>query len=372
MLSRRDFVRLAAAASTATALPLNPFAQTAAAASSPVKKLRYAPVGLGGISVQHFMPGTRRGQFGVIAGLVSGHPDKANRLAAEYNVPAGNIYTYETFDKIRDNPDIDAVYIGLPNSMHAEYTIRAAEAGKHVLCEKPMAVSVKECENMIAACKKNDRKLMIAYRCHTQSTHMQARELVRSGAIGKVEVIEGAAGFNAAPNQWRLEKKMAGGGPLMDIGIYALNACRFIVGEEPDVISAYSSVIDNDGRFTTVEENVGWTMKFPSGAIASITSTYGATQEGFLRVHGSKGVLEFNGFGYDGISMTLRQTGLGRNDVTTQADNAKDPYQFVVESDYFSRCVLDNTPIEPSGEEGLRDIAICMRIYEAAAKNAKG
>ena len=366
MLNRRHFARLAAAASVASAMPSSLLAQAAA----PVKKLRYAPVGLGLISVQHFMPGTRMGQFGQITGLVSGHPDKAAKLAAEYSVPPGNIYTYETFDKIRDNPNIDAVYIGLPNSMHAEYTIRAAEAGKHVLCEKPMAVNVKECEAMIAACKKANRKLMIAYRCHLQSSHMQARDLVRSGAIGKVEAIEGAAGFNIAHGVWRTQRQYAGGGPLMDIGIYALNACRFILGEEPADISAYSTVVDHDDRFVDIEENVSWTMKFPSGAVASMTTTYGASQEGFIRLHGSTGVVEINGFGYDGISMTLHKTGQRRNEVTTQVDNAKDPAHFVWESDYFSRAVMDNTAIEPSGEEGLKDMQAIARIYEAAGRKA--
>jgi predicted dehydrogenase len=362
VLDRREFVRLAAATSAAASLQLSGMAQ------SPTKKVRYAPVGLGVISTQHFMPGTRMSQFGQINALVSGHPDKAHKFAAEYNVADANIYNYENFDKIRDNPEIDAVYIGLPNSMHAEYVIRAAEAGKHVLCEKPMATSLKDCQNMIAACRKNNRKLMIAYRCHLQSSHVQARELVRSGAIGNVEVIEGAAGFNSAPGVWRLNKALAGGGPLMDIGVYALNACRFVLGEEPAQIQAYASSDPNDPRFKEVEENISWTMKFPSGALASMTTTYGANQEGFLRLHGSKGVLEINGFGYAGIGLTLRQSGpAGRNEVTTQADNAKDPYQFVVESDYFSRCVLDNKePSEATGEEGMKDFAIMQKIYQSA------
>jgi predicted dehydrogenase len=363
MLNRRDFARLAAAAAAATTVPSSLLAQ----AATPKKKVRYAAIGLGLISTQHFMPGTRISQLGEITGLVSGHPDKAHKFAAEYNVPEANIYNYENFDKIRDNPNIDAVYIGLPNSMHAEYTIRAAQAGKHVLCEKPMATSVADAEAMIAACKKADRKLMIAYRCHFQSSHVQARELVRSGAIGKVQVIEGAAGFNSAPGVWRLNKKLAGGGPLMDIGVYALNACRFVLGEEPSQISAYTSSDPADPRFTEVEENIAWTMKFPSGALASMTTTYGANQEGFVRLHGSKGTVEINGFGYAGIGMTLRQNGQGRNDQTTQTDSARDPYQFVLESDYFSRCVLDNKePSEASGEEGKKDLAIMKQIYQSA------
>ena len=199
---------------------------------------------------------------------------------------------------------------------------------------------------------------------------MQARDLVRSGAIGKVEAIEGAAGFNIAHGVWRTKRQYAGGGPLMDIGVYALNACRFILGEEPADISAYSSVIDHDDRFVDIEENVSWTMKFPSGAVASMTSTYGANQEGFIRLHGSTGVVEINGFGYEGISLTVHKTGRGKNEVWTEADNSKDPYQFTVESDYFSRAVMENTAIEPSGEEGLKDMQAMARIYEAASRKA--
>jgi predicted dehydrogenase len=362
MLNRREFVHLAVASSAAASLPFAGLGQ------APTKKVRYAPIGLGVISTQHFMPGTRIGQFGEIKGLVSGHPDKAHKFAAEYGVPEGNIYNYENFDKIRDNPEIDAVYVGLPNSMHAEYVIRAAEAGKHVFCEKPMATSLKDCENMIAACRKNNRKLMIGYRCHFQSSHLKAREVVRSGAIGKVEVIEGAAGFNIQPGVWRLNKALAGGGPLMDIGIYALNASRFVLGEDPAEVRAFSSSDPSDSRFKEVEENVSWTMKFPSGALASMTSTYGANQDGFLRVHGSRGTVEINGFGYAGIGLTVRQLGPGgANEATTEADEAKDPHQFLVESDYFSRCVLDNKePSEASGEEGLKDFAIMQKIYQSA------
>jgi predicted dehydrogenase len=368
MLNRRDFVRLAAAASTATTLPSSLFAQVAV----PQKKIRYAVIGLGRISMQHFMPGTRMGQYGEIAGIVSGHPDKAHKQAAEYGVPEANIYTYETFDKIKDNAGIDAVYVALPNNMHAEYTIRAAQAGKHVLCEKPMANTVKDCEAMIAACKKADRKLMIAYRCQLQSTYLQAKQMIRDGVIGKVHAIESANGFNIAPNEWRSDVKYAGGGPLMDVGVYSLNACRFLLGEEPKDISAYMYTDPQDPRFKGVEETVGWTMKFPSGVVAICNTTYGANMEGFIRIHGSKGTIEVFGFGYEGIHMTLTHTapsGRGRVE-ETQNDTSKDPAQFVVESDYFSRCVLDNKEPGPNGDEGMRDLKIMMQIYDSAKKNA--
>ncbi|HEY9136725.1 MAG TPA: Gfo/Idh/MocA family oxidoreductase [Terriglobus sp.] len=358
MLNRRDFVRLAAAASAATSLPATMLPQAP-------KKIHYAAVGLGRISCQHFMPGTKMGQFGQITGLVSGHPDKAAKFAEEYGVPQKNIYTYETYDQMKDNPDIDAVYIGLPNNMHAEYTIRAAKAGKHVLCEKPMANTVDECKAMIEACRQANRKLMIAYRCQLEPTFLQARKMIQDGVIGKVQAIESANGFNIAPNEWRSDVKYAGGGPLMDVGIYSLNACRWLLREEPQDISAHSYVDPSDPRFKGVEETIGWVMKFPSGVIAICNTTYGANMESFVRLHGSKGTMEVSGFGYEGIHMTVKS----RSPIEVPPpDTNKDPHQFLVESDYFSRCIMDNKEPSLSGEEGLRDMEAITRIYAAAKK----
>jgi len=240
-LTRRDFAKLSAATLAAHFVPeLN--------AQAPGRKIGYAVIGLGRIA-GHFMPGIRASSNSQITGLVTGHRDKADKVAGDYGVPSGSIYSYDNFDSIADNKSIDAVYVALPNSMHAEYTIRAAKAGKHVLCEKPMAVNVSECEAMIAACKKNRVKLMIAYRCHFEPMNLRAVKLLRDGALGQIQTIESTYGFNIRPGEWRLSKKMAGGGPLFDVGIYSLNACRYLTGEEPEHISAYASVIDRDGRF---------------------------------------------------------------------------------------------------------------------------
>jgi len=369
-VTRRDFARLAAAVSAATILPTSSFAQLGAPPAG--RKIRYCVVGLGRISMDHFMPGTKLGQLGEITALVSGHPDKAKRVAAQYGVAESSIYSYENFDRIRDNPNIDAVYIALPNSMHAEYTIRAAQAGKHVLCEKPMANSVADCEAMIAACKKANKLLMIAYRCQLEATTLHAKRIVQSGELGKIQAIESANGFNIQPGEWRLNRQLAGGGPLMDVGIYSLNASRFLTGEEPNALSAYSSVIDHDGRFNEVEENIAWTMRFPSGIVASCTSTYGANMPGFIRLHGSKGELTLDGFGYSDIRLTAHLNGTIHGDPGRHIDDLEQgqyPAQFTVESDYFSKCILNNRQPGPSGEEGLRDIALMMNIYESAARN---
>ena len=366
--SRRDFSKLAGLAAASALVP-----NTLQAAPQPKpqaalnKKLGYCIVGLGRISVGHFMPGLLQSQHGRVTGLVSGHPDKAQKLAAQYKVPADSIYTYDQYDKIRDNSEIDAVYIGLPNSMHAEYTIRAAKAGKHVLCEKPMATTVADSRAMIAACAGAKKKLMIAYRCQLEPVNLKAIALIRSGAIGQVQAIESANGFNIQSGEWRLDKKLAGGGPLMDVGIYSLNACRYLTGEEPQVLSAYSSVIDHDGRFNQVEENIGWTMRFPSGIVASCNTSYGADMDGYYKVHGAKGVIELSpAFGYQGIHMTGTTAGPNGKLPLDMPEPIHDPQQFTMEADYFADCIANDKPVKMSGEEGLRDMELMMQIYRSA------
>jgi predicted dehydrogenase len=356
-ITRREFTRLAGASLGAQLLP-SLHAQTGSN-----RTIGYAMVGLGVISMQHFMPGLKDAKQSKLTGLVSGHRDKAEKQAAEYGVPQSSIYSYDNFDSIRDNKAIDAVYIALPNNMHAEYTIRAAKAGKHVFCEKPMATSVDDCKAMIQACRDNNVKLIIAYRCQLEPTNLRAIGLIRDGSLGQVQAIESANGFNIRPNQWRLNKKMAGGGPLMDMGVYSLNACRYLTGEEPELISAYSSIIDKDGRFSEVEENVSWIMKFPSGIVASCNTTYGANMTGFYRVHGSKGTINVeNAFPYQGQYLTAELSGGKKLD---EPNPAKDPSQFTREADYFSNCILTNTEPKMGGQEGLKDIQYVAQIYKA-------
>ncbi len=354
-ITRRDFSRLAALGVAARFAP-------SLGAQAPSQKTRYAVIGLGRIA-GHFMPGTLSTTNSVVTGLVSGHRDKADRIAAQYNVPAGSIYNYENFDEIAHNPNIDAVYVALPNSMHAEYTIRAAKAGKHVLCEKPMSTTVAEAESMIAACKAANVKLMIAYRCHYEPTNLRAIQLIRDGKLGQVQAIQSSFGFNIAPGEWRIDKKMSGGGPLYDVGIYSLNACRYLTGEEPEQISAYVSTIDHDGRFTTVEENTSWTMRFPSGIVASCATTYGANMAGYFKVYGSRGWLQVdNAFAYDGLHLRAQ---LGK-ETLDEPNPARDPSHFQAEAEHFSRCVQNNLEPQSPGEEGLRDMKHIAAIYRSA------
>ncbi len=328
------------------------------------RKIGYCIVGLGRISLQHFMPACKMSQFSQVVALVSGHRDKADKTAAEYNVPPNNIYSYESYDEIANNKDIDAVYIALPNSMHAEYTIRAANAGKNVLCEKPMATTVRDSQDMINSCRAANKKLMIAYRCQFEPTNLHAVQTIRDGKLGKVQAIESANGFNIKPGEWRLNRKLAGGGPLMDVGIYSLNACRYLTGEDPAHFEAYASVIDQDGRFDSVEENVSWTMKFPSGIVAGCNTTYGAAMPGSYRVFGSKGMLELEpAFAYEGIHMKAQIQGESPMEET---EEGKNPSQFVVEADHFAHCINENREPKANGEEGLKDMKFIEQIYKSA------
>ena len=250
--------------------------------------------------------------------------------------------------------------------MHAEYTIRAAKAGKHVLCEKPMATSVADAQAMVDACRKAGKKLMIAYRCQLEPTNLRAIQLIRDGKVGKIEAIESANGFDIRPGEWRLTTNLGGGGPLMDVGIYSLNACRYLTGEEPQEVRAYATVIDRDGRFNEVEENLSWTMRFPSGVLASCNTSYGVNMPGYFRVHGTKGTLTVEqAFGYQGQHLIAQLQGEPPID---DLNPARDPSHFVIEADHFSDCVLRNREPKAPGEEGLRDMKWMSSIYGAAGR----
>ncbi|PYV45239.1 MAG: glucose-fructose oxidoreductase, partial [Acidobacteria bacterium] len=230
----------------------------------PGKKLGWAIVGLGSLSINQILPAFAKCEKSKVVAFVSGHPDKANKLALRYEVNKKNIYNYQNYDSIKDNPDVDVIYIVLPNGMHAEYTVRGLQAGKHVLCEKPMANTPAECQQMVDAGRKADRKLMIAYRCRYEPFNREAIRISQSGDLGPTQMILADAGFKAGdPSQWRLNKQLAGGGSMMDIGIYALNATRYLTGQEPTEVNAMIYSTPGDPRFKEVEEHVNFQLRFP-------------------------------------------------------------------------------------------------------------
>ncbi len=361
-MDRRDFARLSALALASAALP------DAGNAQDTGKPVNYALIGLGGIS-DIFGRACLASQKVKVTALVTGHADtKGREWAAKYGVPESSIYTYESFDKIADNKSVDAVYIGLPNSMHREFTVRAAKAGKHVLCEKPMAISSEECREMITTCRKARVKLMIAYRCHYDPTYLEAERLIQSGAIGDLQSFEGAAGFIINdPNLWRLDPKLAGGGPLMDIGIYPLNAIRFFTREDPVQASAFVSTRDTtSGRFKGMEESMVFNLRFNSGILATVGTTYGANMPSYVRIHGTKGSLEISpAVDYTGIHLTS----MGNKDLHVDTTSPMvDTFHFQLEAEHLAECIRTNKEPKTPGLEGLRDLSVMEAIYKAAGK----
>jgi len=359
-LGRRDL--LLAAASSA-------FLSSGVARAAPDRPLGYAIVGLGGYGLGVITPQFANCAHSRLAAVVSGDPAKARRVAAEHGLPERAIYSYESFDRIRDNPDVDIVYVCLPNSMHADYVIRAARAGKHVMCEKPMAVSAAECVAMIAACKTANRKLMIGNRCHFEPFNLEAMRLARAGAAGKIRYVRSEHGFvQGDPSKWRLKHALSGGGSLMDMGIYALQAARYMTGEEPISVYAHESTDKNDPRFQEVEDRIEWELEFPSGVIASCLSMYSANQNHVLLV-GDKGRIDMEpATRYDGNHLWT-----GRDSRESEVTPPPGPRstQFAGQLDHFSECIVQNKEPIVSGEEGLRDMKIVEAIYRSAREKKR-
>ena len=363
-LTRRRFLERAgqglAAASAFGAMTRRAFAQQVP--EPPGRKVGWAIVGLGNLAINQILPAFAKCEKSKVVALVSGHPDKAAKLAARYGVSPKAIYNYQNYDTLKDNPEVDVIYVVLPNSMHAEYTIRGVQAGKHVLSEKPMANTPGDCQAMIDAAKKAGKKLMVAYRCRYEPFNKEMIRMAREQELGPVKVIVADHGFNIGdPTQWRLKKEFAGGGSLMDIGIYSLQAARYITGEEPVEVNAVTYTTPGDVRFKEVEETINFQLRFPSGVLANCTSSYGYAGQNKYRVIATKGWFELEpATSYTGLRMKIR-----RNNATEDRDMPQRDH-FALEMDHMSECAMENKdPLTP-GEEGLRDLKLMMGIYEAA------
>jgi predicted dehydrogenase len=363
-LTRRLFLAKAGqgllAAKVAGALAGPASAQTVP--DPPGKKLGWAVVGLGRLSINQILPAFARCEKSRLAALVSGTPEKARKLALRYGVEARNIYDYQGYDRLKDNPEVDIVYVVLPNGMHAEYTIRAHRAGKHVLVEKPMANTPADCQAMIDAARAASRRLMVAYRCRYEPFNREMIRMARERVLGPVKVVVADHGFNIGdPTQWRLKRDLAGGGSLMDIGIYSLQASRYVTGEEPVEIAAMTHSRPGDERFKEVEETINFQLRFPSGALANCTSSYGYAGQNRYRVIATEGWFELEpATSYSGLRLRV-----GKGDaVEERMLPVRD--HFALEMDHLSECVMEGRePLTP-GEEGLRDLTLMMAIYEAA------
>ena len=333
----------------------------------PGKRVGFAVVGLGSLALNQILPAFGSRKKARLAAVVSGSPEKARQVAREHGLPEPCVYDYKTYDNLKDNKEVDVIYIVLPNGMHAEYTVRGAKAGKHILCEKPMANSAAECQEMITACQEAGRKLMIAYRIQYEPHHALVKKWLRERRYGTTKFIEAVNGQNQGdPNQWRQNKKLAGGGSLPDVGLYCLNTLRFLVGEEPTEVSATLYSSPGDPRFKEVEESVTWQMKFPGGVLANCATSYGIHECRRYRVNAETGWFGLDpAFSYQNLQLESSYSEGSTEHREHLSIAPKD--QFALEMDHMAECILDDKRPYTPGEEGLQDQRIMEAIYESAA-----
>jgi len=357
--SRREFMRTLSLGAGATLLGTSALAAPLEWLA-PGRKLGVALVGLGNYSTGQLAPALQQTKYCQLAGVVTGSPAKAAQWQQQYSLPAKNCYDYKTFDRIIDNPAIDIVYIVLPNALHAEYVVRAAQAGKHVICEKPMATSVADAQHMIAAMKKAGKQLSIGYRLHFEPHNQAMMRLGQTQAYGKISHLAADNGFkfnNGTP--WRVDKKLSGGGPLMDMGIYCLQGCLYTKGQVPVAVTAKFAPETGSGYFKEVEAGLDWQMRFADGTVADCRTSYTQNMAGRLRAEAANGWLELEpAFGYGGLA--------GNTSKNDGALNMPNINQQAAQMDDFAHCVPGNKPTRVPGEMGLRDVQLLAAIYRAA------
>ena len=321
------------------------------------RKLGIALVGLGTYSEQQLAPALTETEYCHLTGAVSGSDEKLNTWRVRYNLPETNLYRYEDFDSIVSNRDIDIVYIVLPNSMHADYVIRAAQAGKHVICEKPMATNAADCRRMIDACKHAGVKLSVGYRLHFDPFNTEMMRLGQKSAFGRVKHVIARNGMDVGPkDQWRLNQELAGGGPLMDLGIYCVQGALYTLGELPISVTARFMKTTDAEKFSEVEEGIEWTMLFPSGAQATCQCSY-TREADILRGEARNGWFELQpAYAYNGLKGKTSGGPMYLSSINQQA----------AQMDDFALCVQNNRDTHVPGEMGLRDVQIIEAIYESA------
>jgi predicted dehydrogenase len=334
----------------------------------PEQRVGFAIVGLGRLALEEILPAFGASMKARPVALVSGSPEKLRTVAAQYGIKPEACYSYEEFDRIRDNADVKVVYIVLPNAMHRLFCERAARAGKHVLTEKPMSITSKDGQAMVDACKAAKVKLMVAYRIQYEPYNRRAMQFVREGKHGRLLAYNGINTQTVAQDgylQWRHKKAMAGGGSMYDIGLYCLNTARFMTGEEPTEIYATITSPPNDPRFAEVEETVSFMLRFPSNTIANCFTSYGGRDDKHQRMNLEAAVIDMpNSFQYTGQRMTVMAR---EGDATSNDEQVIEPKnQFATEIDHMADCVLTGRDPYTPGEEGVQDHRLMEAIYESA------
>ncbi len=365
MGNRREFLgKLTASAISVPLLysPTNLFASQTEPYEGPV--LRVAIMGLGsyGNRVAKAMVACKRAK---LVGLISGTPSKISDWRATYDIPEKNCYNYENFDAIKDNPDIDAVYVITPNGLHKEQSIRVAKAGKHVICEKPMGINAAEGQAMVDACKAANVKLLIGYRMHFEPKTVEIIRMRKEGEFGKLKFFQGQSGFVIGdPKQWRLNKALSGGGAMMDIGIYSINGARYMLGEEPIWVTAQETKTDPVKFKEGIDETIQFQMGFPSGAVANCLSTYAMNHLDRFYMTGSDGWAEMKpSTGYGPIKARTHKGELEQPHITHQTLQMDGMAQFIFEG------VAPIVPVD--GEEGVKDMKIIDAIFLAVKTGQK-
>ncbi|MCX2492822.1 Gfo/Idh/MocA family oxidoreductase [Pedobacter sp. PF22-3] len=361
MNTRRDFLqKMGASALMLQLSSISAFADAPEEIKQPYegRVLRVAIMGLGGYGtrVAEAMKACTKAK---LVGVISGTPSKVKDWQTKYNIPETNCYHYENFDQVKNNPDIDAIYVTTPNALHHSQVIRIAKAGKHAICEKPMALNAKEGQEMVDACKKANVKLLVGYRMHFEPRTLEVIRMRNAGDFGKIMFFQGQCGFKIGdPTQWRLNKTLAGGGSMMDIGIYAINGARYMVGEEPIWVTAQETKTDPVKFKEGVDETIQFQLGFPSGAVASCLSSYNINHLDRFFMSGDKGFAEMQpSTGYGPIKGRTHQGELTQPITTHQT----------VQMDEMATIIFeDKKPVVPvNGEEGLKDLKIIDAIYEA-------
>jgi predicted dehydrogenase len=366
MSSRRDFLQKISL--SATVLPFLSLKSKAALKEDdepydgPV--LRVAILGLGsyGTRVADAMQNCKKAK---LVGAVSGTPSKITAWQNKYGIPEKNCYNYETYDAIKNNPDIDAVYIITPNALHKEAAIRVAKAGKHVISEKPMSISAKDGQEMVDACKKANVKLLVGYRMHFEPKTLEIIRMRNAGEFGRVLFFQGLSGFIIGdPKQWRLNKTLSGGGAMMDIGIYSINGARYMIGEDPIWVTAQETKTNPEKFKEGIDETIQFQLGFPGGAVASCLSTYSLNNLDKFFLNGDKGFAEMQpSTGYGPIQGKTHKGELTQPHMTHQT----------FQMDGMAEIILEGKqPIVPvDGEEGVKDMKIIDAIFEAARTGKK-
>ena len=326
--------------------------------TAPNETVRYAVVGLGHIVQVAVLPAFKKAQNSKLVSIISGDETKRVEIARKYRLKT--VYSYEQYEQALS--EVDAVYIGVPNHLHRKYTIRAAEAGKHVLCEKPMAVTAEDCEAMIEATKRNKVKLMIAYRLHFEQGNLEAIQIANDGQLGDPRFFSSDFGQQVVADNIRVTEPVErGGGPVYDMGVYCINASRYLFRDEPTEVMAFSANND-EGRFSNVEEMTSVTMRFPGERLANFTCSFGSADVSRYTLVGTKGMLSAEP-AYEYSSGIRYQTIV---DGKMQKRRIPKRDQFAAELIYFSECIQQDKEPEPSGVEGLADVRIIEAVYESA------